>query len=93
MTLDVIFTELNSNLEVDFESNNFGFDVDFGEVHVVNKGGYKSYDGSYEITPRLREQVLETSDKIMHDDLKIKEIPIARVSNPSGGTTVIIGVE
>ena len=93
MTLDVIFTEHNSNLDMVFEEQNFDSAADFGEVYVVTKGGYESYDGSYEITPRLHEQVLNTSKKIMHDDVTIKEIPIARVSNTSGGTTVIIGVE
>ena len=93
MKLDVIFTEHNSNLDMVFEEQNFDSVADFGEVYVVTKGGYEPYDGAYEVVPRLHEQVLNTSKKIMHDDVTIKEIPIARVSNTSGGTTVIIGVE
>ena len=93
MKLDVIFTEHNSNLDMVFEEQNFDSVADFGEVYVVTDGGYESYDGDYEVVPRLHEQVLNTSKKIMQDDVKIKEIPVTRVSNTSGGTTVIIGVE
>lgn len=92
MILDVIFTELNSDLEVCFDDNNLDYDVDFGEVHVVTKGGYKFYEGSYEITPKTHEQVMETSEKIMENDVVIKEIPYREVPNVGGkGITVKIG--
>ena len=54
-------------------------------------GNVSEYKGSYEVTPMLSEQTLSTAKKVMRDDVKIKEIPITRVTNTSGGNTVIIG--
>lgn len=50
-----------------------------------------TYDGPYAVTPSLNEQMLETAQKMMSDNVTVKEIPIYVVSNNSGGTTVIIG--
>ena len=58
---------------------------------VFIDGGREKYTGSYEVTPRANEQKLHTASKIMMDDVTIKEIPYAEVTNPAGGTTVIIG--
>ena len=49
------------------------------------------YRGDYEVTPTLDTQTMETAGKLMREDMTIKPIPLARVSNNSGGTTVIIG--
>ena len=49
------------------------------------------YKGSYEVTPDLNAQTLETAGQLMREDVTIKPIPIYEVSNTSGGTTVIIG--
>lgn len=54
-------------------------------------GDTEEYEGSYEVTPKLEEQSLPTALKVMRNDIKIKEIPITKVSNTSGGNTVIIG--
>lgn len=51
----------------------------------------EQYEGAYEVTPKFEEQILQTAEKVMKDDLKIKEIEITIVSNDSGGNTVIIG--
>ena len=59
-------------------------------VDVIG-GNVEEYKGDYEVTPAITAQVLETARKAMRDDVKIKEIPYAEVSNPAGGTTVIIG--
>lgn len=58
---------------------------------VFIDGGREKYTGSYEVTPCANEQKLHTASKIMMDDVTIKEIPYAEVTNPAGGTTVIIG--
>ena len=51
------------------------------------------YDGPYEITPKINtEQILETRDKRMTEDLTVHQITIAEVSNPYGGKTVTIGI-
>ena len=53
---------------------------------------YPKYDGEYEITPIVEEQVLETRQKVMVEDLTIQAIPFYETSNTTGGTTVYIGV-
>lgn len=50
-----------------------------------------TYDGEYEVTPKIDEQVLETKNKTMKKDLTIKSIPYYETSNLSDGKTVIIG--
>ena len=49
------------------------------------------YAGPYTVTPRFSEQVLETAEKSMADDVTVLEIPVHRVSNEAGGVTVSIG--
>jgi hypothetical protein len=54
-------------------------------------GDVEEYDGSYEITPKAEEQILPTAYKVMRNDVTVNKIPYAEVTNPAGGTTVIIG--
>jgi len=49
------------------------------------------YEGEYEVTPQLTEQVLETSGKKMLDDVTVRMIPITYTTNPYNGKTVLIG--
>lgn len=58
-------------------------------VDVLQTQG-EEYSGSYEITPAVEQQIMQTAEKVMREDVTIKEIPYAEVSNPAGGTTVII---
>lgn len=51
------------------------------------------YTGSYDIVPRKVEQVLNTSDKLMVNDLTVEAIRYSEVTNPEGGTTINIGYE
>ena len=55
--------------------------------------GYVDYTDSYEVTPKTTEQVLQTKDKHLTDDVTIKSIPFFEVSNTAGGSTVYIGSE
>ena len=60
----------------------------------VNVGGtirQESYDGSYEVTPTIEQQILQTKNKTMINDLTIKSIPYSEVTNTSNGITVTIG--
>lgn len=57
---------------------------------VSREINHEEYSGDYEIIPRTYSQHLNTADKIMRKDVDIDKIPYAEVSNPSGGTTVII---
>lgn len=56
------------------------------------KASLPVYDGAYEITPSIdNEQALNTAQTFMDADVVIKKIPVTKVSNTSGGNTVIIG--
>ena len=66
---------------------NLGF-----ETGTIIEGDIREhYHGSYEVTPMVIEQSLETNNKIMDDDVTIFAIPYSEVSNPSGGKTATIG--
>lgn len=63
---------------------------------AVNVGGTIKeepvyYEGEYEVIPSIEEQVLETNRKYMKDDVMVKEIPYAEVTNLANGITVTIG--
>lgn len=65
-----------------------------GELGVVTKvaeNPYPAFPGPYEVTPNLSDQVLETAQKRMTEDLTVKAVPVYRTANPSGGNTIIIG--
>ena len=52
---------------------------------------HPTYGGPYEVTPHFFEQVLETKEKLMTDDVTVEVIPAHEVTNPAGGVTVTIG--
>lgn len=75
-------------------------DVDLsieGQLELtIDEGGGSPlpyYDGAYEVTPRKVEQVLETKNKSMREDLVVDPITYLEVSNPQGGKTATIGYE
>lgn len=78
-------------IDVELELNDTEISVDLINAYEILDSNAEEYKGSYEVTPRLEEQTLPTALKVMRNDVKIKEIPYAEVSNTSGGTTVIIG--
>jgi hypothetical protein len=60
-----------------------------GEFYRV--GDYEFFDGPYEVKPTFENQTLKTKNMAMNDDVDIKPISVTKVSNQSGGNTVIIG--
>ena len=48
------------------------------------------YDGAYEVIPNLSEQILNTTNKKMKDDVTIHATPYSEVSNDAGGYTLTI---
>lgn len=62
-----------------------------GLLTIPSAVGVTPYDGSYEVTPRLYAQSLDTDGKLMQDDVTVYEIPISHTTNPTGGLTVLIG--
>lgn len=62
-----------------------------GTIQVAKTKKLPEYEGPYEVVPVFNEQILETKQKSMADDVTVLAIPIYEVSNPQGGTTVTIG--
>lgn len=55
---------------------------------------YDAYDDSYEIVPKaFQSQTLETKDRVMKENLVIKEVPYWVTSNESNGETAYIAEE
>ena len=83
MRISVKFTEISQT-----------FVTKFGDVQTITKYiGGEEYVGDYVVTPKVDEQMLETKDKVLTDDVVIKSIPFFKVSNTNGGSTVYIGNE
>lgn len=74
-------------MEIGTDSQTIGMSV--GTEYNMIEGD--PYEGTYEVTPRVYAQSLETEGKLMSDDVTIYEIPVTRTSNPQGGLTVLIG--
>ena len=89
MRLHVSFNEVDSQLAVNFIQTECTFNIDFGEVFFIKSDDV--YDGDYNVTPRVYEQVLPTRDKLMLDDVTVEIIPMSKVINLSNGYTVTIG--
>ena len=57
----------------------------------LGAGTATTYEGPYEVTPRLTAQTLETQARLMQDDVTVHQIPVVRTSNLYDGITVVIG--
>lgn len=62
-----------------------------GRIYVSAEYQNEAYKGPYEAEPSSEEQTLLTKDKHMAEDLIIRPIPYAEVTNTSQGITVMIG--
>lgn len=51
----------------------------------------ETYTGTYEVTPKITPQVLETQGLRMEKDVSVNGIPISVIENQSKGNTVFIG--
>lgn len=60
--------------------------------NIISQEDFNKYVGQYEVTPLpLMEQVLQTTNKILTDNIVVAPIPYATTSNLAGGYTAIIG--
>lgn len=66
-------------------------EVSLGSGSSGSFSGFPKYEGSYQVTPKVDEQILPTEKKLMTDDLTVEEIPIYESSNESGRTIIIGG--
>ena len=61
-------------------------------VIAQSGGSFPKYEGEYEVTPSLAEDItLNTAKKLMTDDVTVKKLPRYDVANEAGGTTVYLG--
>lgn len=65
--------------------------IEFNAPMEIGIGLPDYYTGATTIIPSVVEQVLETAEKIVRDNIIVEEIPYMQVSNPAGGYTVTIG--
>lgn len=94
MKFDFNFVESTQSFDFNFSEDAKSFNANFGQIQYLTEYvGGEPYDGEYVVTPKVVEQTLPTKDKVLVDDITIKEVPVYRVSNPSGGTTVYIAKE
>lgn len=94
MKVNVTFEQSGGSFEVRLSYASESFAPDFGSVETVTDyGNVESYTGSYEVTPRVSAQMLETANKLMQKDVAIRAIPYYDVSNTAGGNTIFIGNE
>lgn len=87
MRIDIHFSE-GQQFTPQFHDDG-DFTCDFGEILIVHE--YDWYEGAYEITPKINEQVMPTQDKTMREDVTIFAIPYAETTNIGGGYTATIG--
>ena len=88
-------------LDLDFNISTQGIDIfmddDLFALDIEMRGGDEvrlpTYEGAYEVDPRKVEQVLETKDKSMEQDVIVHPIFYVETSNLGGGLTAIIGLE
>ena len=62
-------------------------------ILTLDNGGtsYPSYEGDYDVIPRLMDQTLETAGMVMLADVTVRTIPVVYTTNPYNGQTVVIG--
>lgn len=62
-----------------------------GKVKSAETKPLPEYEGEYVITPKFTEQVLETKQKSMSDNVTVEKITTLEVDNEAGGVTYIFG--
>lgn len=93
LKITVEFQDNEKEIPISF-SEDESVDISFENAYEISPSKpIESYTGPYQITPRTYEQSFDTTQKKMNQNLTIREIPYAPVTNSSGGITVTIGGE
>ena len=88
----VKFENLNQPIKADFSATKSIFQTDFESASkIVFVDTTEHYKGDYEVTPKTIQQVMQTRNLIMDNDVIINKIPYSESDNSAGGTTVTIG--
>ena len=91
LDIDVEVQSPELNIEIEVQQTTLNLDIEVGTI--IGDESKERYQGPYEVTPKISQQVLETYDKVMEDDVFIFPVPYQEVSNPQGGQTVIIAFD
>lgn len=83
------FAMSGSVLPVQFDEGVSAFALGFDEG--IGTGELPSYEGGYEVTPKVEAQTLSTANRSMEKDLTVLAIPYYEVDNNQQGQTIIIG--
>ena len=93
--------DLMAVFNASFQTDGSAFSTSFNGNAVFNVGmaeqvnieiiDGRPYEGEYIVVPTFEDQLLATKQRLMEDDLLVKEITVNSVSNLSGGYTVTIG--
>ena len=76
-----------ASIKINPQKNN----IELGTTYTKIIEGQR-YEGEYEITPLpFQEQELQTKEKVLEDNIKVKEIPYYETSNLYGNTVYIGG--
>lgn len=87
-----LIIESTKDVELVVENNSISLELD--AHNDIPSNVYEKYEGDYVVTPqRGRGTVLETTDKLMTDNVTVKEIPYSVTTNLAGGNTCYIGKE
>ena len=82
---------LNISLEGELTTNNV-YEGELGTFYSV--ADVPAYTGEYIVIPKAdTQQILETQNKLMLDDVTVTEVPYFETSNVAGGLTVYIANE
>ena len=82
MQTNVIFSGTGGWFSTEFYSLNDTFQAAFDGASSLRV--YEDYGGSYDITPMITAQRLETADKHMLDDVFIRTIPTQEIEQTEG---------
>lgn len=94
MNFVVKFENLNKPIKADFAMQRTVFQTDFESASkIVIVDTTEHYKGNYEVTPKTIQQVMQTRNLIMDNDVIIYKIPYFETGNNSGGNIVYIGSE
>lgn len=86
-TINVSFKQVSNSYDAHLKKDGEHF-----HIKKEDKGGtyYDTYKGEYVVTPlAFEETILETTDKVMKDDVTVLEIPYFETSNLKGTTVYI----
>lgn len=89
---------ITAYIDIEFrESEEFTFDmIEDDNIYADIVDTFlesERYTGEYIVTPDFVQQILDTKQKLMLDDVTVKKIPVSETHNPFGGITISIGDE